>query len=692
MSATITAAHRSRRAMVYVRQSTTTQMFDHQESTRRQYALADRAISLGWSRELVEVVDEDQGRSGASTDGRTGFARIVRAVAQGIVGAVFALEVSRLARSSDDWRRLLALCAVAMVLVIDEQTAYDPALPDDRLLLDLKGTMSEAELHWLGLRLTGARIAKARRGALRLAAPTGYVWTERGLAFDPDESVRTAIEAIFARYAVSPSAWAVVRWARTNGFRMPTRNTHADGTTEVTWKPLGGSRVHEMLTNPIYAGAYVYGRRPTRRALVAGEIKPVRDAGRDASSWRVLLRDAHPGYITWMQYEAHQSKLRANATRLHLGGSGAPREGPALLGGLAICGRCGRHMRVAYQRARRPYWIYVCPGDRNTGQTICWTVPGMAIDAAVTALLLATVVPREIDLSLAVLRSADEQSETLSRHWALRVEQSRYAARSAERRYKAVDPDNRVVARTLEREWEERLREVAEAERAAAEAKEGRVIDLSADDRERIRTLARDLPVVWNAATTAAADRKAMLRLVIETVALVPIEVPRRATSARVQWRSGVITETEVPRWGRGGMFATTMATRERVRELANDGLRDDEIATQLTAEGLRTARGGAWTIAAVKWVRRRAKIARTAPDRPRIEPLPDRFPDGRYSITGAAKKLRVSVNIVRNWINAGRIRASAEPFGTYKRVYWISLDEREELRLARLAAPAPRS
>lgn len=349
-------------------------------------------------------------------------------------------------------------------------------------------------------------------------------------------------------------------------------------------------------------------------------------------------------------------------------------------------------MTVAYQPARRPYWTYVCGGHRDTGQVLCWTVPGRAIDAAVAGLVLDTVAPREVDLSLAVLGAADDQTEVLARHWAMRLEQVRYAARSAERRYKAVDPDNRVVARTLEREWEERLREVTEVERSAAEAKERHTIELTAGDRERIRTLARDLPSVWSAATTTAADRKAMLRLVIEAIALVPIEVPRRATNVRVQWRSGAITEVEVPRWTRGDMFATSKAARERVRALAAEGLRDDEIAARLNAEGVRTGRGGAWTVVAVKWVRRRAKIARSAPDRPRIQPLPDQFPDGRYSITGAAKKLRVSVNIVRNWINAGRLHASTQPFATYKRVYWITLDEHDARRLSRLAAPRRRS
>lgn len=288
------------------------------------------------------------------------------------------------------------------------------------------------------------------------------------------------------------------------------------------WKPLGMSRLHTILGSPIYAGAYVYGRRPTVRALVEGEITSVRSPGRDPTTWSVFLRDAHPGYISWVEYEANQARLRANSQRLGNGGSTAPREGPALLAGLAICGRCGRRMVVAYQCSARSYWTYTCGGSRDKGQVMCWCVPGRAIDAAVAAAFLDAIAPRELDLSLAVRHDADAQTAALARHWATRVEQARHEARHAERRYKAVDPDNRVVARTLERDWEQRLRELEEVERAAATARETRVIDLTDTDRARVQTLARDLPAVWNATTTTHADRKAMLRLVIEAIALVP--------------------------------------------------------------------------------------------------------------------------------------------------------------------------
>jgi DNA invertase Pin-like site-specific DNA recombinase len=687
MSGMVTTVHLSRRAIVYVRQSTTAQMFDHQESTRRQYGLVERALALGWIREAIEVIDEDQGRSGATTEGRTGFARMVAAVAQGIVGALFALEVSRLARSSEDWRRLLALCAVAQVLVIDEQTVYDPKLPDDKLLLDIKGTMSEVELHWLGLRLTGACTAKARRGALRIAPPTGYIWTEHGLTFDPDEAVRSAIATLFARYAVSPSGWAVVRWARMQGFLVPTRHTHTDGTSDVTWQPLGISRFHEMLGNPVYSGAYVYGRRPIVRALVDGQIKRVRGAGRDPATWRVLLRDAHPGYISWVQYEANQARLRANSQHFGNAGTGAPREGPALLAGLAICGRCGRRMTVAYQPSARGYWIYHCAGTRDKGQVTCWSVPGRAIDAAVTSAFLDAVVPRELDLSLAVRHDADAQTATLTRHWATRVEQARYEARHAERRYKAVDPDNRVVARTLEQEWEQRLRDLDEVERAAATARETRMIDLTDAERANVRALARDLPAVWNATTTTPADRKAMLRLVIEAIALVPIEVPLRETTVRLQWRSGVVSELKVVRWTRLDTFATSEAACARIRTLAAEGLHDADIATQLNTEGILSGRGRSWTVSSVRWVRRRVDIKRTAPDRPRTLPLPDRHPDGRYSISGAARAFGISTHVVRRLLKNGDVQGTFEPYGTYQRICWLTIDDAAARQLARLAA-----
>lgn len=687
MRSKIGASQLSRRAYVYVRQSSTAQVFHNGESTQRQYALAKRAIALGWSQQAVEVIDEDLGKSGATAEGRSGFARLVDAVAHGAVGAIFAIEVSRLARSSEDWQRLMSLCAVAEVVLVDEQSTYDPGDKDDKLLLDIKGTMSEAELHWLGLRMVGARQSKARRGVLRIPAPTGYVWGEHALQLDPDESVQRAVRLVFERYAVEPSAWAVVRWARASKLSFPTRRWYADGTTEVTWKPLGLSRMHELLNNPIYAGAYTYGRRPVKKALVDGKIRRVRSSGRDPEKWGVRILNAHPGYISWEAYVKNQRKLNDNSFRAAGTTRGAPHEGAALLAGLAICGRCGRRMHTAYGERGRS--SYVCAGDRDKGQITCWTTPGQPLDRAVEELFLATMVPNEIELGLGVEREVQSQAEGLERQWKLRIEQCSYEARRAERRYKAVDPDNRVVARTLEREWEQRLQELEQVERQYTEAKREHRVELSDNDRARVRALARELPVVWRSSSTAQADRKAMLRLVIEAVSLAPVDVPRRSTLVRVQWKSGAVTELEVARPDRRQRLRTPPDAVERLRALAAAGLRDEEIARELNRERLLTGRGKAWDSVAVKWARRREKIARVAPDLPRRHPLPERHPDGRYSIDGVMKRFDVGRNVVQRWIRQALVRVDRESYQQYANACWVTLDAATIRRLAPLAERA---
>jgi len=688
MRSRIESSHLERRAYVYVRQSTVAQVFEHGESTQRQYGLVDRAVALGWARDAVEVIDEDQGHSGATVAGRSGFARLAAAVAHGHVGAVLAVEVSRLARSSQDWQRLLALCAVARVVVVDEQTIYDPNDHDAKLLLDLKGTMSEAELHWLGLRLTGARQHKARRGALRLAAPTGYVWTGTGFALDPDEAVQGAVRAVFARYAIEPTAWAVVRWARASGFAFPTRRAQGEGLGDVHWQPLGMSRFHEVLRNPVYAGAYVYGRRPRRTVLVDGQIRRVRDPGRDPTQWAVCRHDAHPGYITWETYLRHQETLRQNQARFGGVGHGAPREGAAVLGGLLLCGRCGRRMRTAYRGHATRQWDYVCLGDRPHGQTRCWSVPGAPLDAAITAVFLDTVVPSEVELALAVEQEAQGHAADLARQWRARIEQATYEARRAERRYKAVDPDNRVVARTLEREWEARLQDLAQVERQYDTARQQKHVELTPADRSRLRALARDLPAVWRAPTTSPADRQAMLRLVIEAIALTPVEVPERTTRVQIQWQSGTLSTLQVPRPDRRARRRTTEAAVERIRTLAAAGHHDHVIAGQLNAEGWGTGAGKPWTTWAVRWVRQRRTIRRVAPATPRRLPLPERDAAGRYSVAGAAKHLGVSLGIVRRWIRQGRIPADHAPYGPYPRVWWLEIDPATAARLAPPSLP----
>jgi len=692
MKGQLEASQLTRRAFVYVRQSTMAQVLHHQESTMMQYDLRQRALALGWAPEAIEVIDEDQARSATTTDGRSGFGYVARAVAHGEAGAVFAFDVSRMARASEDFRRLLGLCGVAGVAVIDEQRIYDPADHDDKLLLELKGAMSEAEIHWLRLRLEGARQHKARRGALKLPAPTGYLWGERGFELDPDEAVQRAMRVIFQRYDIEPSGWAVVRWARQTGFTVPTRRSATDGDAGVEWKALGVSRLHEILKNPVYAGVYTYGRRRQQQVLVDGQIRRVRPDMRDPDRWMVKIDHAHPGYITWERYVQNQEKLRQNMARTGPLSRGAPREGPALLSGLLVCGRCGQRMGPGYARgARARFWTYRCHGDRDKGQKGCWTVAGARIDAAVEQLFLDTMVPSELELALAVDHEVAGHAEELAQQWRARREQAAYEARRAEKRYKTVDPDNRVVARTLEREWESKLRELEEVERQYAEARRTRRVELSGADRARVRELARDLPAVWRSSVTPRADRKAMLRLVIEAIALSPIEVPRRATRIKVAWQSGTVTEIEVPRPHRRDLFRTPPPAVERMRALAAAGRHDEEIAEILNADGMRTGRGLAWNTWAVRWTRKTERICRVAPDRPRRELLPDQFPDGRYSVAGAATCFGVTMDVIRAWVRRGRVPGERNDFQAHRRVWWLEIAEDTAARLERLAAPLRR-
>ena len=677
MSSRIAAMHLARKACVYVRQSTTAQVHEHEESRRRQYALVDRSAQLGWSPGMVEVIDEDQGKSGASIDGREGFARLAHAVADGKVGAIFAVEVSRLARSSQDWQRLLSLCAVAQVVVVDEQTVYDPSHHDDKLLLDLKGAMSEQELHWLSLRLAGGRLNKARRGESWITPATGYIWGEHGLEMDPDQAVRAAVRTIFERFSVEPSARAVLRWAHRTGFRLPTRER---GTSAISWVALSNIRLNYMLRNPVYAGVYVYGRGPMRKQLVGGEIRKVRARLDEASEWPVRIEDAHPAYITWETYMSNREKLRANRTDWKAAGQGAPREGHALLPGLVLCGRCGRRMGVRYESLR---WHYFCYGESSKGDRPCWSVPGPSIDRALERLFLETMVPDELELSLAVEREVGSQAASLEKAWNTRIEHARYEARRAERRYKAVDPDNRVVARTLEGEWEQRLQDLETVEQQYVEARRQRHVEPTSEDRKRIRELARDLPSVWRASTTSIADRKAMIRLVIEAIALHPVDVPRRTTNIRVQWHGGAVSDLEIPRPSRGEDHRHNPEALDRIRVLARAAKHDDEIASLLNREGLRTGTGIEWTGELVRSTRCKKRIERFAPDLPHNPPLPHRHPDGgRYSVSGAMARFGVTENIVRRWIKQGIVAATRADFGTHRNVYWLDIDEATAGRL----------
>ncbi|MEN8182810.1 MAG: recombinase family protein [Myxococcota bacterium] len=664
----VRSTHLSRRAIVYLRQSTLRQVHEHTESTTRQYALAERALSLGWTRDQIEVVDEDLGQSGTGTESRPGFRRLAEEVGRGQVGALLALEVSRFARSSADWHHLLDLCGVADVLIIDDQGVHDPQDPNDRLLLGLKGQMSEAEKYWMKLRMHGAKLSRARRGELRLVPPTGYVWDEaaRRLAFDPDERVQRAVRLIFERFRIGGSAHGVQTWFIRQGLKVPARHL---GDSEAAWVNPRPRSIIDMLKNPIYTGAYVYGRRETRRSLINGQFR-TRVIPLPQDQWRVFLAGHHAAYITWEEYLANQEKMRANrATRKTPGEHRAALDGCALLQGIVICGKCGGRMQTTYVRSGARY-LCKNPLLHGLDTSLCWSLSATLVDAEVERQFLATAQPEELDLCLAVSAEVSRQSEEVERQWALRLERAQYDARLAERRYKAVDPDNRVVARTLESDWEVRLRELAEVEQQRDNALQRQKLVLDDADRRRILELARDLPRVWRAPSTTWQQRKNLLRILVREVVLTPVDVPSRQTRIQILWEGGATTELLVdrPRWH----SATRTEAEETIRTLVEQGEYDDQIAVALNGVGLTTAHGRPWDRASVRRVRGRLGIRRPMATPPG-EKLPDRRADGLYSTRGVANRFAVSTPTVRKWVKLG-ILSPAEGGGRGCAA-WFELD-----------------
>jgi DNA invertase Pin-like site-specific DNA recombinase len=608
MNDKVQATHLARRAVVYLRQSTLKQVHEHRESTARQYALRERALELGWSAGLIDTIDEDLGQSGTSISERTGFQRLAEQVAHGCVGAIFALEVSRLARSSADWHRLLDLCGLADVLIADEQAVYTPRDYNDRLLLGLKGTMSEAEQYWMRLRLQGGKLSKARRGALHLTAPTGYEWdqTTSRLRLDPDEQVQRAVHLLFERFRLDGSACAVQRYLASNGLMMPVRDPR---TQQVRWGPANYSHILNMLRNPAYAGTYVYGRHERRAALVEGEVKRQHTTRVAQEAWKVCLHNHHPAYISWEEYMANQKKLEANAANFcqpHQ--RGAAREGSALLQGLALCGRCGTRMSVRYHGTPFRAHYECCRRKRDDQDTWrCWKIRAEPIDRAVAQLFLETVQPPEIELSLAVAREVEHQAHEIEQQWKLRLERALYEARLAERRYKVVDPEMRVVARTLEREWNEKLSELEQLENEYQEARRLKKVDLTDKDRALVLALAKDLSRVWNAKSTTNAERKNLLRILIREVILSPCGDERRARSIRIQvvWRTGAVSDFTAAAHP-PNPWTTPEESVQIIRDLFSHGRSDAEIVAELARRGLRSGTHRPWNKSAVRAVRNR--------------------------------------------------------------------------------------
>jgi DNA invertase Pin-like site-specific DNA recombinase len=647
--------HLTRPALVYVRQSTFIQVRDNTASTARQYDLAKRAQDLGWPESLVKVIDQDQGRSGASHSARDGFEYLMAEVGLGRAGAVLCLEASRLARSSSDWYRLIEICALSDTLVIDEDGVYDPGQYNDRLLLGFRGTMSEAELHWLHCRLVGGKLEKAQQGTLRFRLPVGLVYDAAGrIELDPDEEIQHAVRQVFEVFETSKSALAVVKHFGDYGLQIPDRLWQREHKGEVVWRPLRHARVLSILHNPFYAGAYVYGRTKSRQRPLPGEAPRVKGYIRQVKreDWLTILKDHHPGYISWAQFRRHQEQLDDNRTFDPDQRRGAVREGSALLQGLVSCGMCGRRMTVRYLcDGRRP--IYVCAQLHNqfAGKT-CQFTRGDGIDAAVAQLLLAAMEPAQLTIALEAVEHLEAQARAIDHQWQLRIERARYEAERARRRYEEVEPEYRLVARSLERDWNEKLTVLDQLERDYAEIAPAASSHISEAQRQGILDLVHNLPAVWQAETTTDAERKQVVRLLIKDVMLTKLD---KTVRVDVRWQTQACSTLEVARPKPSYVIRRTAPeVLERIGQLAQDHT-DIDIAKCLNDEGYRCGQGGAFTASKVNWLRYAYGIKSACPWGPVACPTGQRG-DGRYSAQAAAELLNVTVYTIADWCKSSQL------------------------------------
>jgi DNA invertase Pin-like site-specific DNA recombinase len=679
MSEKVRPEHLDRPALVYIRQSTLMQLHEHQQSTERQYALVELAKKLGWDAARIEVIDEDLGQSGTSAAHRTGFQRLAADVSLGKVGAIFSLEVSRLARSSADWHRLMDLCALADTLIVDEEGVYDASDFNDRLVLGMKGTMSDAEIHLMRQRLRGGLLHKAKKGELVFPPPTGYVFDNGTLVFDPDEQVQKAIRLLFERFRLDGSVARAVRYFTRHGLLFPSRHAHQGGHAEIQWHPLTTEHALTILRNPTYAGAYAWGRNRERRALVNGVVRRKHEKLAAPEQWHAFVKDAHPAYITWEEYTENLKRIEENATRFHgIHMRGAVREGEALLQGLVLCGRCGRRMYSSIALANTP--VYECVRSAY-GEGRCWSTVARRIDSKVAETFLEAMAPPELDLSLAVLKEVEQQADSLARQWKLRLERARYEAQRAERQYNAVEPENRVVARTLETRWNEKLQELARVEHEYEEAKGKQKLELSPQDKKSILALARDLPRLWNAPTTTCVDKKRMLRLLIQDVVLSPVDVPERATRIRILWKTGAISELMTPRPTLADSHKTPKTVLAAVRELAAQKYSDSRIAAELNQRGLKNGLGRSFTRTTVGALRRGHGLRAGHGPGGSAGPLPEQDEQGRYSTHGLIARYGVSAPMVRYWVRQGRIT----PVRSKKRgPFWFEMTPELQALLAK--------
>ncbi len=649
----ITPSHRERRAYVYIRQSTPKQMRENRAGQENQYALVERAVALGWPRERVHVIDDDLGQSGQDGQ-RPGFRELVGAVSLGHVGIVLAYEASRLARNNADWYTLLDVATVVGALIADTDGVYDPRDYNDRMLLGLRGMLSEAELHLLRLHLDAGRMRQVEQGTYRQHLPTGLVRLPDGRVLkDPDQQVQHAIEIVFARFEELGSCQKVLRSLRDDGLLLPRHQTSGLHAGQLLWKLPSEAAIYDILRNPAYAGAFVYGRRtgyPNRRPGQRGRLRH-----KDMADWTVVQQGVYAAYISWEQYVANQERMTDNASDYVRRTRGVPRQGAALLTGLVVCGSCGRQMTVVY----KPQVRYVCNAlGKNFGAPMCLHLDGASIEEAVVEAFFAALEPAELDLLDEVLAAQGVDRERVARQHAEQVARAEYEARLARKQYDAVDPENRLVAAELERRWEQALQVLASAREAAEQSAATATPPPQLDPnlRAQLRDLGPRMPELWSSGRLTVVHKKELLRSLIRRIVL----TRPAADSIRVKivWVSGAVSELAVrpPIWRTTDLSAYEQLVI-RVRELSAEGYQDREIARRLTDEGFHSARSDGIDAKVV------GKIRRSLGQ----ESLTEQFRHqerigGQWTVHGLSRELGVARDWLYRRIYRGSIPTTRHP------------------------------
>jgi DNA invertase Pin-like site-specific DNA recombinase len=661
--------HRERMAIVYVRQSTPQQVIDHQESGLRQYDLAAHAMALGWSQQRVLDIDEDQGQSGRSAEHRAGFQRLLAEVTLEHVGLILGLEMSRLARSSKDWHHLLELCAMFGTLLADQDGVYDPTDSNDRLLLGLNGTMSEFELFTMRNRLERGRLHKAERGELFFTAPMGYVLLPSGeVTKEPDEQARAVTQLILDKFVEIGTAYGVLYYLVENGIEFGIRPKRGPRRGELTWRRPTLSMLFRVLHHPWYAGAYAYGRHATERKAVDGVIR-THQRVLPQSEWKVLKKDVLPAYITWEQFQANQERLRQNRARFD--SRGVARSGEALLGGILVCGTCGRRLRPNYSNANKPY--YPCASHLEEARDReCYGLCSRAIDQLVAGQLFKALEPAALELSLQVLEDEHRERARLHQHWESQRERARYEAEHGERQFQAVEPENRLVGRTLEAKWEEALRKQRGLEDEWRRFSQATPRQLSDEERQRITMLSQNVKALWNAAGTTNADRKEIVRCLVDRV-VVRVNHGEHVDVA-IHWHEGFTSQHELLRPVRSyQQLAAVDQLRQRVTELRQAGNSARQIAQRLNHEGYSPpqrcnpfSKEQVWKLLKRSGLTKKLDAVQLSSD--------------EWKLPNLAKHLGVPIKRMRYWAQNGWLHARRTPTqGLW--IAWADADEIERLR-----------